>query len=106
MKDLKTNLFKEYRDVKDQLKYLEERKEALETAIFDELDADGREDKSTPFGFFKIMGRKTYEYSPKITALQLELSNKKKIEELKGIATLKSDSRYLRLVIDKTEGDK
>jgi|SRR5882672_5850562 len=96
-----TDLFKEYREVKDQLAKLDERKSALEMLIFEELDADGTSNRDTDFGQFCIMGRKTYEYSSKIKDALSEIAKKKKIEELKGIAIIKSDSRYLRLIIPK-----
>lgn len=94
-------LFKQYREVKDKLAELETLKSELEMQIFDALDSDGLTNKETPYGQFAIMGRKTWEYSNKIKEALLEISKKKKIEELKGIATLKTDSRHLRLIIPK-----
>lgn len=95
------DLFKEYREIKDQLNILEEKKREVEMKIFDYLDSDGQTGKETQFGSFFIMGRKTYEYSSVIKQMQDEVAKKKKIEELDGTATLKSDLRYLRLVLPK-----
>jgi len=96
------DIFKKYREVKDQIAILEEMKDRLELEIFDNLDDEGLTNKETPYGQFAIMGRKTYEYSKEIKEELIEIAKKKKIEELKGIATLKSDSRHLRLIIQKT----
>jgi hypothetical protein len=97
------DLLKEYREVKDQLAALDVKKAELEMKIFDAFDEDGITNKETPFGSFFIMGRKTWEYSNDVKEFQLELAKKKKVEELQGIATLKKDSMYLRLVLPKTE---
>ena len=91
-------IFKEYKQIKDQMAILEARKLECETAIFDEFDERG----VNGYGFdgfqFLRMGRKTYEYSPAIAALTAEVAKKKKIEELDGTATLKKDSQHIRMV--------
>lgn len=94
-------LYKKYRQVKDKIAALEEVKRSLELEIFDLMDSDGIRQVSTAYGQFSIMGRKTYEYSTDIKSALIEISKRKKIEELDGTAMLKSDSRYLRIIIPK-----
>lgn len=95
------NVFKRYREVKDQIAKLEDQKEELELAVMEEMDQDGAKEKNTPFGSFFVMGRTTYTYSSKIIELQENLKKAKKIEENDGSAVIKSSTQHIRLVIPK-----
>lgn len=95
------DLFKKYRQIKDQLAELEKQKLAVEMEIFDYMDSDNIRQISTEYGQFSIMGRKTYEYSSDIRSSLIEIAKRKKIEELDGTAVLKTDSRYLRMIVPK-----
>lgn len=97
------NIYLKYSLLRDKIAKLETEKGELELKIFDALDDDGQTFKETPYGNFHIMGRKTYEYSEKIKAMLVGISKLKKIEELRGVATLKSDSRHIRFMIPKIE---
>ena len=89
---------KEYKEIKDTIAELEIKKAECEIALFDEFDHEGIKEKLTSFGRFCLMGRKSYEYSPKVAILAQRLSKLKKIEEISNIATLKKHSQYIRMI--------
>lgn len=96
-------LFKTYKDIREQIAALEEQKASLELILFDEFDNNKTNLYQLDGYQFVRMGRKSWEYSPAITLLASDLSKKKKIEELEGIATLKKESQYIRVVRSKED---
>lgn len=105
MDEEQRNVFKEYREVKDQIAALEERRKELELLVMDEIDENGGKFVTTKFGEFWSMSRKSWAYSPAVDALAENLKQMKKKEEHDGTAVLNKVSGYVRLVIPK-EGDK
>ena len=101
--NMNNKLFETYKEIKEQIALLEEKKAELELQLFDEFDSNGVNFYELDGYQFARMGRKTYEYSPAIAALTVELSKNKKIEELNGTATLKRESQYIRLIMPKKE---
>lgn len=97
MKDQK-KIFKEYKKTKELLEALTEKKVALELQIIDLLDDDGVKTRETEYGRFSIMGRDTYTYSEKVGEKAEELKKMKKVEELTGVAVLKSSSQHVRFI--------
>lgn len=91
-------IFEEYKKTKDLLESLTSRKVELELQIIDLLDDDGVKTKDTEFGKFSVMGRDTYTYSENIAEKAEELKKLKKVEELTGVATLKSSSQHVRFI--------
>lgn len=98
---MNNQLFTDYKEIKEQIAQLEEKKAELELQLFDEFDANGVNVHTIDGYQFVRMGRKSYEYSGAVTLMAAELSKKKKIEELDGTALLKKESQYIRLVAPK-----
>ena len=98
---MEQTLFIQYKEIKDQLAALEAKKDELELALFDEFDHSGQSNCEVDGTMFFRMSRKTYEYSPAIQAQAVALSKAKKIEEINGVAALKKESQYIRVVTAK-----
>lgn len=96
-------LFSKFKAIKDKIAALEAAKSDLEMQLFDQLDADGVNSYVTGGYVFARMGRKTYTYPEPIITAQSELAKQKKIAELSGEATLKSESQHIRVVPVKSE---
>lgn len=84
----------EYIQIKSQIKELEARKAEIEMDVLDELDSEGgvwlgREGKLSSYG------KKVWEYSPTVTALQDRVKLRKKQEEQTGLATIKKVTNVL-----------
>lgn len=97
------SVYEEYAELLGMISKLEEKKESLQVAIMNELDDEGTKEKKTELGGFYIMGRTTYEYSPKIRVMADNLKAEKKIEEASGTAVVKSSTRHVRFVRGKDE---
>lgn len=82
--------------VRQRIAELKEMEESLQLELMDEMDSENTRLLNTEIGIFKIMGRKTWDYSGAVRSKQEELRLLKKKEELDGTATVKSDSRYIR----------
>lgn len=85
-------LFKEYADVKHQIKALEEKEYALKEILLAELEPIRVAE--TIWGKFSTATRKSYTYSEKVTALEDKVKIVKVEEQEKGIAKLK-ETPYL-----------
>lgn len=93
---MNSQLYKEYALLKAQIDELEAKSEKIRLEIYDDMDGLHVNSLQTQFGGFQIAGRTTYEYSLKVKAMEEKVKKAKKIEELKGIATIKSVSQSLR----------
>lgn len=94
-------VLRQYLALRAQLSELEEALEKLKPAVFDIVDEEQRHSgKPVVFeGFkFELHYRRTYTYSPAVDALKEQLSQLKKQEEANGIATLTSQTGFVRLV--------
>lgn len=95
------NIFKEYRELIDLIKTLEEKKDALQLKVIDAIDMEGGREVKTKWGSFYSHGRKSWEYSPAIASMQKTILDAKHEEEANGTATLVKVTSYVRLVIPK-----
>lgn len=92
-------LYKKYADIKARIAALEEERRMIEIEVLDAIDEDnGGRPVETPFGKFFAMGRTTYEYSEAVKREQARVLEMKHKEEDEGVATVKSMSRYVRLL--------
>ncbi|MCS7013564.1 MAG: hypothetical protein RMI34_09975 [Chloroherpetonaceae bacterium] len=94
-------LLRRYLSLRAQLSELEEELEKLKPAVFDIVDEEKRTNGEPVVldGFkFELHYRRTYTHSAAVEALKEQLSALKKQEEQSGIATLKSQTGFVRVV--------
>jgi hypothetical protein len=84
-----------YREIKDQIKLLEQEMEELKPNLVTLLEANGGKlaDKSLGFSGY-TQSRKTWQYSPDLEAKKEAIRELQKHEEETGIATVKSITTY------------
>ena len=95
MDNTRTNNLKEYAGIKTQIVELEAKLKELQPYIIDMVDEEGGKIVDKDLGVFYFSERTTWEYSPVIREIEQDLKDKKKIEELQKVATVKSISRAL-----------
>lgn len=91
---MRHTLYKDYAEVKFQIKLLEEQKNLLQKDILEDLHKDGVDKFEGEIGKFTICSKKSWKYSKKITKLEDDLKIKKTEEQEKGIAKVE-ESEYL-----------
>ena len=91
------DVYEEYAKTKQEIADLEEKRKELELLVMTRLEQDGLKDEVSVYGHFYSLSRKSWEYSEEVKAKAKELSDLKKVEELKGIATIKKISSYIML---------
>lgn len=82
-------MYKEYADVKFQIKLLETKVEELKTTLLEEIKKTGEDKVENEYGKFTIGRRNNWTYSPKLTTLGNEVKSKQIDEQEKGIAKVK-----------------
>lgn len=87
-------LLKQYADIKNQIKSLEDQESFLKTAILEELDKNKMDKAETAFGKFTKATKITYIYSPKVNEMEEKVKLAKLKEVEKGIAEEKK-TEYL-----------
>lgn len=70
----------------------------LKTLVLDHMRINGITKLKSQFGIITLINRKTYEYSPKLNQAMALVLLKKKEEELRGIAQIKKETPYLKLI--------
>ena len=85
----------EYAEVKAQIKELTDKESVLKQEIIEDMESKGLSKDETEFGTFSIASKKTYTYSDKVNDLAEKVKIAKHKEEQKGIATIKTDTRYM-----------
>ncbi|MFA6018525.1 MAG: hypothetical protein WC776_05100 [Patescibacteria group bacterium] len=89
-------LYEEYSELLKTMKALEERKDALQTAIMDDMGANGLQQLKTNKATFSITATAKYKYSKVVTTLEEELKELKVTERTNGTAT-KEENPCLRV---------
>lgn len=95
------NKYKQYAEIKQQIKELEQQAKQLQDELFaDLIEIDGNK-LETDHGTFSIMYRTSYTYSSELTekekAVKKKLKEMKAKEELSGVATVNKQTGYVRL---------
>lgn len=93
-----TNLppaFKEYYEISQQMKKLDERRQELSSLMFEYFDDENTKFIPTPLGNFALRERTTYQYSENIKNLEVELKIAKKHEEHTGDAVISKATRFV-----------
>jgi len=80
-KPVNVELLEQYAKVSRQLREIETEKEMIGAMVLEHLREVGQEKVTTGFGFFNVMSRKSYKFSPKVA----ELKEKAKRQEAKEI---------------------
>jgi len=80
-------LFKEYADLKIQIKSLEEKSKELEPKVLEQMQVEEVEQVKSDFGTFSITKRKSWKYSENVKMAEDAVKAQKSLEEKEGIAT-------------------
>ena len=89
-------MYKEYADIKFQMKVLEEREAQLKAAILEDFKNRKVTKEESEYGKFTMSeGRKKWIYSSKLQNMEMELKTKKKDEEESGKAKVELGESYL-----------
>jgi len=83
-------MLKEYAELCQQIKELEQKKKAIQPLVLAHMQEVGVEKIQSPFGTFSINERTSYTYSEEVLMIQEELQFAKKEEEENGKATPKT----------------
>lgn len=87
--------YREYADIKREIKFLELREAALKEAIIADLSSQKLSKVEGEFGKLTVAVRKVWIYSKKLTKLKEDLKLKEYEEQEKGVAKAK-ESPYLK----------
>lgn len=79
-------LFKNYADIKNQIKDLTAKSKEIEKSVVEEMNNQEVEEVKSDFGTFYFTTRKTWEYSEDIKILEEGMKKNKKMEEENGTA--------------------
>lgn len=82
-------MYKEYADIKLQIKYLESKADELKVKMLEELKSAPENREVNEYGSFTIGRRNNWIYSKKLATLAMELKAKEIDEQEKGIAKVK-----------------
>ncbi len=95
------DLLRRYLDLRAKISECEEELEKLKPAVFDVVDEELRATGEKQVVFegmsFQIQYRETFEYSPEVKQLEEQLRAMKKQEEKSGVATIKSQTGFVRV---------
>lgn len=94
--------YKQYADIKLQIRFLEERAEELNKEIVADMQDNKVEKVETEFGKFTICTKKTWKFSPKVKSLEEKVKLAKIDEQERGIAKAE-ESNYLLFKENVTE---
>lgn len=83
---MNVEIFKEYADIKIQIKTLEAKAKEIESEVSKNLEESGAEQIESDLGKFYFTSRKKWTYSEKVTEIEGTLKNTKKEEEENGTA--------------------
>ena len=79
--------YKNYADVKNQIKELENKAKEIEVIILDEMKSQEIDSVKSDFGTFSLTKRKTWKYTDEVLKLSDVVKQQKEKEETEGIAT-------------------
>jgi regulator of sigma D len=91
---METGKFKEYADIKTQIRFLEERESIIKEAIMAELQGAKMDKAETVWGKFTIGTKKNYTYTDKVKSLEDKVKIAKMEEVEKGVAEVQ-ETKYL-----------
>ncbi len=91
------SILKKYKDLKDEITRLEEKKKNMEEIVISILQPLGGSCQ-TPFGLFTIVTMRSWTYSDEVSALKELLKHTKQLEELQGTARLLKTSQHVRVM--------
>lgn len=80
-------LFKEYADIKNQIKDLTTKSKEIEILVTKEMNKEEVEQVRSDFGTFYFISRKTWKYPKRILEMEINLKEEKKKVEEEGKAT-------------------
>jgi len=82
-------MYKDYADIKFQIKYLESKADEIKEKMIKELLTMPDNAVSNEYGRFAIGRRNNWTYSPKLESLKADVKSKEIDEQEKGVAKLK-----------------
>jgi hypothetical protein len=89
---MNTELFKEYADLKTNIKLMEARVDELNKTLLEQVLEAGADTKvQVPQGSFTIMMRKKWTYPPEVLQLREELKQEEKIAQQTATATFEEE---------------
>ncbi len=84
---MKKELFKEYADVKNEIKVLTAKAKEIEESVTGEMNKEEVDKVESDFGTFYFTTRKKWTYSDAVTSVEKTVKETKKKEEEDGTAT-------------------
>lgn len=91
---MNTDIFKQYAETRKEVERLKEVEESLRVLVLQEMQERKVIKQESEYGKFTIGSRKSWEYSPKVEALEEKVKLAKYKEQEKNIAKCK-ESHYL-----------
>ena len=86
MEDMDKKLLKTYAVLKQKIAAMTEELHELEPLITRRMLEEGVDNYALQYGLFSLVHRKHWEYSRLVKNMEAKLKERKKIEEIKGIA--------------------
>jgi len=81
-------LFKQYADVKNEIKRLSDIAKGIELQVREEMIKEDKTKAEAEFGTFSLVTRKKYTYTDKVKEAEKSVKEMKKEEEKSGLATV------------------
>ncbi|MBF0227749.1 MAG: hypothetical protein HQK76_20055 [Desulfobacterales bacterium] len=86
-------ILEDYINIHSQIKQLEKKMNEIKLNVAVLVEQQNGYVKVGEF-YFTVQTKQTFSYSKEVSALELQLKNRKKLEEIKGIAKVKGFSTY------------